>query len=132
MRVRKRRAALIETRFIEIPDAALILVRELAEAHTDVTGAFIKVQPTIRASERSTLDVKLIRQRYLDAGAAAVVVTPIVIPDSRQGVLAPVSALERHTPEEYLRAWFENAMASPEVIERAIADALGSMSEAGL
>lgn len=95
-----------------------------------IGGAYVKVQPTVRASERGTIDKKAIRERLLARGACAVVVDPIVIPDVR--LQSPEKKRGIVTSEAHLREWFANAAGARKVVDKALKEALMTVTEAGL
>lgn len=135
MRTRTKQPPTIVSRLISIPDSAMVIVRDLEKelGGDQLNGAYVKVQPTLRASERASFDIKAIRTRLLAAGAVAVVSAPVVLPDARDGVLEADKAPTQHvTPEQHLRAWFETASASRKVVDKALKEALDSVHGAGL
>ena len=119
-------------RFVDRPDSNMLVVRDLSElAGVEPRGAYIKVMPTIRASERSGLDAAGIKQRLLERGATAVVVTPIVVPDRAPSAASPER--RRRTAQQWLSGWFEKVHGvDPKVAEVALSEAVESANEAGL
>ena len=134
MRTRVKRAPQAFVRFIDVEQPGMVISRTFEDMgeHEDVQGAYVKVQPTIRSSERMAVDDKAIRERLLAAGAAAVVVAPIVVPDGKQAAMRPAGGAKALSSEQHLRKWFEGVTAARKVVERAVSEALASVSEAGL
>lgn len=130
-------AASSAARTIEFIDVAQAGMRVFSRGIDDegigkaVSGCYVKYAPIVKSSERSSLDTKLVRERLLAAGATAVVVVPVVVPDS-------TADMKRHAPrrvsaEVHLREWFEGVKAvSPKLLESAIAEAVTTIGEAGL
>jgi hypothetical protein len=78
-----------------------------------VKGAIVKVSPTLRASERDTFDGSKLAAELRQAGAIAVQLAPVTIPDtvsqeSRRTVAAAPS------PEEAVHAFFQEMRGVPE------------------
>lgn len=124
-----------QVRMINVFHARMAVIKSLVEEKLalkeGVGGAYIKYMPTVRASERANVDTKAIRQRFIDAGAIAVVVAPVIVPDgtpekAAQSPRAVVSA------EQHLKAWFVGVKADKRIIEQALQDALITVGEAGL
>jgi hypothetical protein len=128
-----------EFTFVDCEQPGMVLSARRDTAHggidlDDAKGAYVKVAPTVRSSERSGIDTKAIRERLLAAGALAVVVAPIVVPDSMSDLSSPSSEPPRVlSPEQHLREWFAAVKgASSEQVRAALEQALVSVSEAGL
>jgi hypothetical protein len=131
-KLRQKRTGL---RFVDCSQASMIVLRDLERAKDfasgkDAKGAYVKVAPTIRAHERQSFDSKAIRDALLEAGALAVIIAPIVVPE--------VAAARKHEPvsqvrpEEYLKQWFAVAKSAKELGPDAMAEALQTLGEAGL
>lgn len=119
--------------FLDVRQAGMVVLRENDGEPLDVEGAYVKVAPTVRSSERFTLDQKLVRERLLSAGAVAVVVAPVVVPDVTEARTEALGAQETRSPERHLRDWFAGAKAAePEVIEEALGEALATVGAVGL
>ena len=120
--------------FIDVRQAGMVVLRENDGEPLDVEGAYVKVAPTVRTSERFTVDQKLVRERLLGAGAVAVVVAPVVVPDAPEARTEALGASdEARSPEWHLRDWFAGAKAAdPEVIEEALGEALATVGAVGL
>jgi len=119
-------------RFVGRPDAGMLVIREPAEVDTaDVCGAYVKFMPTIRVSERASLDSTGIAARLRERGAIAVVVVPVVIADR-----GPSKADEKRvhkSAEQWISAWLDAVRGvEREVALRALAEAMASADEAGL
>jgi hypothetical protein len=117
--------------FLDVPQAGMVVLRENDGERLDVEGAYVKVSPTVRTSERFTIDQKLVRTRLLDAGAVAVIVAPVVLPDGVENREQLPPAVIR-TPEEHLRSWFAGVKAEKGMVEMALNEALQSVRAAGL
>lgn len=120
-------------RFINVPQPGMVVARDFQVGN--VTGAYVKVAPTIRSSERTSgFDQKAVRAQLLAAGALAVVVAPNLVPDAveaRTEAERPVD--EARSPESHLRQWFEGVKgAEPEIVEEAFEQAMATVGDAGL
>lgn len=117
--------------FLDVRQAGMVVIR--GDEVGDVQGAYVKVAPTIRTSERATVDQKGVRERLLAAGAVAVVVVPVVVPDAVEPRTEALGAQEGRSPERHLRDWFAGAKAAgPEIIEEALGEALATVAWVGL
>lgn len=87
-----------------------------------VRGAIVKVSPTIRASERDSFNGSKLAAELRGAGALAVQLAPVTIPDtvSPQARRAVSSA---PSPEDAVRAFFQEVLGAPEE-DRAAGEAL--------
>jgi hypothetical protein len=134
IRVKKPTTLTTTVEFIDVVQSGMVITHSFDDEPEVVSGAFVKVQPTIRASERSGVDSKAVRERLMAAGAAAVVVAPIVVPDSTKDLLDPARPLPVIlSAEQHVRDWLEGVRgASILVLERALREALASVAEAGL
>lgn len=114
--------------------AESVLERDFLEAAGDVTGAYVKIAPTVRSSERWLVNSKAIRERILSAGAVAVVFAPVVVPDSISGQhRADQPPPMAKSPEAHLREWFDGVKGqSLSIVVEAMAEALASAGDAGL
>lgn len=142
MKVRTKRELTVPTRkashavgvvqFLDVAQPGMLILR--GDEVGDVAGAYVKVAPTIRTSERASVDQKAVKERLLAAGAVAVVVAPVVVPDAPEARTEALEAdNEARSPEWYLRDWFGGAKAAePEVIEAALVQAVATVGEAGL
>jgi len=101
-------------------------------APSEVKGAFVKVQPTVRSSERWSIDRKAVKERLLAAGARAVVVTPVVVPDSTEDVRDPARPPVALSPEMHLAEWFGSVKAEETLKSRAFDEAVNTLGAAGL
>lgn len=136
---RERAAPPLETVavFVDCPQSPMQVMREVGDIDQaelnagELKGAFIKVCPTVRASERQSIDARAIVQRLRNAGAAAVVVAPIVVPD---GVVAAKNSPKPivQKPDAHLRAWLDGVKTTKTIKDRALEEALTSVQEAGL
>lgn len=97
---------------VETPAAPLFVFRDLGElegmlAREDsgsVAGAYVKVAPSLRPSEREGLDLPALRRSLEERGALGVVWEPRALPESRTES-APIP--EAVDPREAIRGWFE-------------------------
>lgn len=124
-----------QTTFIPVFSAGVKVLRTEAEEKAafkaGLSGVYVKLMPTIRASQRQSVDTKAIRDKYTQAGAIAVVIAPVVVPDGVQDN-EPEKLKHVSTPEMYLRAWFAGVKAPKGTIEEAIQEAMKTIDEAGL
>lgn len=133
MRTRTRVRAVTAITYVDVRQSGMLVVTtteqqaELLKSE-QVRGAFVKFAPTLRASERASLDVKATRRAFLDAGASAVVIAPVVISDSTLNQKISLGEVPVVTPEMHLREWFESVKEQRNVIERAVAEALESFA----
>lgn len=104
-RVRAQRAPKSRVQFVEVPTAA-VLKLELDDGR-DVAGAFVRLTPRLRRSEREAFDVAAAERSLLKRGAAAAVAVPITIPDKVDG---PIPSSDRSKGRVDARAevdaWF--------------------------
>lgn len=136
--VTKPPAAPIEpvVKHVDISQPPMFVVRSLEamelllKTPSRIAGSYVKVAPTIRASERTAFDSAAIRASFVAAGAIAVVVAPSVVPDAHRPTakVAPVTV----SAEQHLRNWFADTKMPRELRERALEEAIGSAHEAGL
>lgn len=117
---------------VDVPQPRMIVVRDMSQLTTlgTVKGAYIKIAPQIRVSERSQFDSKAVREELLAAGAVAVVVAPTVVPDERRQTSDKPQPIM--TPETLIREWFEGVKLPAAVKKAAIEEALTSVRDAGL
>lgn len=120
--------------FVDLPSAALTVARTDDEQDAllcvDVAGTYVKLQPTLRASERAAFDDKKIRGLLEKAGAAAVVMAPIVVPDAVDAAALPDST--QHSPREHIESYLSQVKANKAVIAAAIEEAMSSLADSGL
>jgi hypothetical protein len=101
-------------RFVELPTASLIKLER--DDGRNVEGAFVKLTPRLRRSERAAFDASAATKALLGRGAVAVTVAPVLLPDE---VGRPVVVGESHRrvdAREEVRTWFaeEHADVTPE------------------
>lgn len=129
---RTRPGVAAKVTFVERPDSDMIVVLDPALlSGTPVSGAYVKVSPTIRSSERASFDAAGIAQQLRERGATAVIVAPIVIPDRApiRGTVKP----KRKSAGRWLEDWFSKVHGlEPEQRALALQEALASAAEAGL
>lgn len=102
-------------RFVEVPTAELVVVDEvdLSGKYTDVgmfRDRFVKVAPRIAAADRDAFDGSAIVATIRAAGARAVLLAPVIVPEVRR--VAP-EKVARRTPREAVAAWFGEQKAIP-------------------
>lgn len=118
--------------FVDVAQPGMRILKGIDEGvGKSVTGCYVKYAPIVKSSERASLDTKHVRERLLAAGATAVVVVPVVVPDST----VDMKRLEprRVSAEVHLREWFAGVKAvSPKLLESAVAEAVTTIGEAGL
>jgi hypothetical protein len=115
-------SATARVRFVEVPTTPLVQVERVDGEHPDVKGAIVKVAPTIRSSERETFDGARVMAKLREAGALAVQLAPVTLPDT----VAPEARRQvarAQSPEDAIRAFFAEFKGVPEE-ERAEAEAL--------
>jgi hypothetical protein len=120
-----------KVQFVEWDHAAMQVVQGFNDVlEEQFQGAYVKYAPTIRASERAAVDARGVREKLMAAGAVAVVIAPIVVPD------VPVAPLETQwkptSAEDHVRQWFGDVKAPKQLIAEAVAEALATIGEAGL
>lgn len=99
-------------RFVGVPTTPLVQLEEVAPAGEGVQGAIVKVAPTLRASEREGFHGAEVAARLRGAGARAVQLAPVIIPEvavPRSPGRATLSA-----PADLVRAHFEELRGVPE------------------
>lgn len=107
-----------EIRFIDVPTAELLVLEDAEEwTPEEVRDRFVKVAPRIAVSEREAFDGPAIAARIRAAGARAVVLAPVMVPEVRR--VAPEKVAGR-TPREAVAAWFDEQKTIP-VDDRAAA-----------
>jgi hypothetical protein len=135
-KVRTKRAELTPgVTFIDIDQSGMVIMRGADHTAVEVKGAFVKFQPTIRSSERASVDSKAVRDSLLAAGAAAVVVAPVVVPDSTEDVrnpARPIPGVSGRSAEQHLEEWLASVKAPDDVKLDALYEANASIDEAGL
>lgn len=125
--------------FVERPDAAMLVLRapavEVFSDHeaSEFRGAYVKVMPTLRSSERSHFDAASVSAKLRELGATAVVIAPVIVPDGvAQRPEAPAEQRPR-SAQQWLEQWFDNLTgAAPSLADAAETEALASAEEAGL
>jgi hypothetical protein len=121
--------------FVECPQSPMRVMRDVSELENlegELKGAFVKVAPTVRASQRSSIDARAIVKTLTDAGAAAVVVAPIIVPDVAVKDVPKDRKAAVQKPEVHLRAWLDAVKATKAIKDSALQEALTSVQEAGL
>lgn len=102
-----------------------------ADFDQTVSGAFVKVMPVLRRSERDGFIDADARRRVLAAGARACVIRPVIVPD-----VVAKSAPERArlNPRDELRRWVAEHMlaARDEMLDALLTHCDGILSEVGL
>lgn len=93
-------------KFVPVSSATLL---ELADERADVTvaGAYVKVAPTIRASEREAFDATRVVESLRGRGARAVLVAPTVVADARVETKRAEKVVSASSARDATRAWFE-------------------------
>lgn len=100
-----RRVSHPTTRMIEVDSVADVLTPSgtaVARVLPDVEGAFVKLRPVLRASERASWDGGAMASRLREHGARGVVLAPVVVPD--EGRLSEVARAD--SPTAAVEAWF--------------------------
>jgi hypothetical protein len=121
--------------FVQVEQAGMFVARDVEQntkllSDKRVKGSFVKFAPTVPASERASIDSSEVRQKFIAAGAAACVVTPIIIPDSSSGQKR--EGPNKLSAEQQLRLWFESVKGSAKLLEQALEEAMKSVGDAGL
>lgn len=118
--------------FVDVAQPGMRILKGLDLGAESFAGCYVKVAPVVKSSERASLDTKLVRQQLLAAGATAVVVVPVVVPDSTADMKQP-KPMRRVSSEVHLKEWFDGVKAvAPKVLAEAFAEALTTIGEAGL
>ena len=124
-----------DVRMVPVFHAHMKVLRSEAETKAALKeglgGAFVKYMPTIRASERASVDTKALRDKFVAAGAVAVVIAPTIVPD-RAPEKASQEPRKTATAESHLKTWFDGVKAAKGVAEAALEEALKTVGEAGL
>lgn len=136
MRMRRRVAPVDTLMFVEVPQAGMVITKtrgdeeKLLSEPESIRGAFVKIQPLLRRSERTGFDAQGVKSRLVAAGAAAVIVDPVVVPDSMADVAVPLENQTPMGPKEHLEAWFASVQTAKKLVSRALAEAMDSIDEA--
>ena len=88
--------------FVHVETPNLMVIEDVDGDH-DVKGRFVKLAPRIPASQRQAFDGAAAAERYREAGALAVILTPVFLTETRKA-LETVAAAK--TDRDALRAWF--------------------------
>jgi hypothetical protein len=116
-------------RFVELTTANVIKM-ELDDGR-DVRGAFVKLAPRLARSERAGFDgtemVKALRAR----GAAAVSLTPIIIPDRSAAPEAKAKGQQRVDERDEVRSWFGDEAQRDPVVGEALQGCLQILDDVG-
>lgn len=92
--------------FVSVPTTPLLQLEVAVPSSEGVRGAIVKVAPTLRASERDGFHGAQVAARLREAGARAVQLAPVIIPE----VGAPRAqgqAARATFPAEVVRSYFE-------------------------
>lgn len=90
--------------FRDVDTAELVVIEDL-EANVNVKDRFVKVAPRILASQREAFDGAKVAKSYRDAGARAVILAPVTVPEVQPSETEKVARSE--TPREAVTAWLE-------------------------
>lgn len=121
--------------FVDVPQPGMVITNGSVCGSVELlAGAYVKVSPTLRSSERAGYDSQAVRERLLAAGAVAVVVVPVVVPDSVEDVRrAAAPTVAPKLPEQHLRDWFDGVKGvDPTLVSRAMDEAAATVCEVGL
>lgn len=101
-------------RHVETPAAPLFVFRNLTdldsvlardkEIPSPIAGAYVKVAPALRPSEREGLDLPALRRSLEERGALGVAWEPRTLAESRTERVPVPEAVD---PREAIRSWFE-------------------------
>jgi hypothetical protein len=129
-RTRKRPTSPTESkvRFVTVPTAALIKLE--VDDGRDVTGAFVRLSPRLRRSERAAFDVSAAERGLYDRGAIVAVAAPVMIPDTQETKRSAKQAAASVDARAELSAWFGDEP-SDEAAE-ALRGCLAILDEVGL
>lgn len=101
-----------------VPTTPLVQLDVIYKPASGVRGAIVKVSPTLRASERDGFDGAKLAAELREAGARAVQLAPVIIPETSapraQSQVARVTS-----PAEVVRTYFEELRGVPEEDKRA-------------
>jgi hypothetical protein len=90
-------------RFVELPTAPLIKLER--DDGRCVEGAFVKLAPRLRRSERAAFDASAATKALLGRGAVAVAIAPVLLPDEVARVEVG-AAPRRVDARDEIRSWF--------------------------
>jgi len=98
-----------------------------------VRGAFVKLAPTIRSSDRAAFDAGAVKQVLMGAGARGVIVAPKVVADVSVRRERAEEKREQRSADEHVAAWFDAAQGLSEEESRAArALCLDALGKAGV
>lgn len=100
---RTRAQQIPRLRFVELPTAPLIKLER--DDGRSVEGAFVKLAPRLRRSERAAFDAVAATKALLERGAVAVVIAPVLLPDEVARVETDMTP-RRVDARTEVRAWF--------------------------
>lgn len=105
-RVRKsdetKRAPTSSVRFVVLPSSPVIKLE--SDDGRCVDGAFVRLAPKLRRSEREAFDASAAKQLLRDRGAIAVVTSPVMLPDDEARPRR--SRSQNVDARDEIRAWF--------------------------
>jgi hypothetical protein len=98
---------------VETPAAPLIIFEDLGELEAvllaetetgvEISGAYVKVAPRLRPSEREGIDLPALRRSLEERGAIGVAWEPRALAESRTEAVPPPEAVD---PREAIEDWF--------------------------
>lgn len=128
----------VTARFHDVETAGLVVINEMDLQDSEfpfvksgtLRDRFVKVAPRIPVAERDAFDGPAIAAAIRAAGARAVILAPVMVPEIRR--VEPEQIVKR-TPRETVQAWFDEQKAI-DALSRAAALELvfGYMDEEGL
>lgn len=119
----------VSFRHVESPE--LVVLDDIDAPIPDVSGKFVKVSYQIPASQRHRFDGHSIRRDLEQAGARAVLLAPVLVPEVKRPETKRVA--KGRKPREIVEAWFaEQVGASEEDKAAALRMVLGWMDSEGL
>jgi hypothetical protein len=95
-------------RFVRVPTGSLLKL-EIDDGKRRFDGAFVKLTPRLRRSERASFDAAAAVKSILDRGAVAAVAVPVTIPDSGAIPEAKADRAQHTDPRLAVRTWFYEA-----------------------
>ncbi len=98
-----KRAALEAAPLVVFRDLGELEAMLAGETDVSVAGAYVKVAPSLRPSEREGLDLPALRRSLEERGAIGVAWEPRAVAESRTEAVATPEAVD---PREAIKDWF--------------------------
>jgi len=94
-----------KVRFVGVPTVSLLKL-ESDDGKRRFDGAFVKLAPKLRRSERAGFDAAAAVRSLLERGAVAAVAVPVTIPDAGAVPEAKEERAQHTDPRLAVRTWF--------------------------